>query len=67
MAKLHTYGCDLPSLKLLNCYLCSRRQSVKINNFYSSWAEILFGVPQGSIIGSIFFNIFWRFISLDQK
>ena len=39
-AKLHTYGCDLPSLKLFHCYLSNRRQRVKINNFYSSWAEI---------------------------
>ena len=58
IAKLHAYGCDLPSLKLLNCYLRNRRQRVKINNFYSSWAEILFGVSQGSIFGPILFNIF---------
>ena len=39
-------------------YLRKRRQRVKINNFYSSWAEILFGVSQGSILGPILFNIF---------
>ena len=58
IAKVHAYGCDLPSLKLLNCYLHNRRKRVKINNFYSSWAEILFGVSQGSILGPILFNIF---------
>ena len=36
IAKLHPYGCDLPSLKLLNSYLHNRHQRVKINNFYSS-------------------------------
>ena len=46
IAKLHTYGSDLPSLKLLNCYLRNTRQRVKINNFCSSWAEILFEVPR---------------------
>ena len=58
IAKLHAYGCDLPSLKLLNSYLHNRHQRVKINNFYSSWAEILFGVPQGSILGHLLFKIF---------
>ena len=44
IAKLHAYGCDLPSLKLLNSYLRNRHQHGKINNLYSSNAEILFGV-----------------------
>ena len=30
IAKLRAYGCDLPSLKLLNCYLRNRHQRVKI-------------------------------------
>ena len=58
IAKLPAYGCDLPSLKLLNSYLRNRHQRVQINNFYSSWAEILFGVRRGSILGPILFNIF---------
>ena len=66
IAKLHAYGCDFPSLKLLNSYLRNRHQRVKINNFFSPWAENLFGVPQGSILGPILFNVFlcdlFRFI-----
>ena len=48
VAKLRAYGCDLPSLKLLNSYLRNRHERVKLfidTNFCSSWAEILFGVP----------------------
>ena len=60
IAKLHVYGFDLPALKLIQSYLSNRKQRTKINTTYSSWEEILFGVPQGSVLGPSFFNIFLR-------
>ena len=45
IAKSNAYGVDMPSLKLINPYLSKRRQRIKINGVYSSWSEILLGVP----------------------
>ena len=58
IAKLHAYGVDMPSLELINSYLSKRRQRININDVYSSWSEILFGEPQGSILGPLLLNIF---------
>ena len=58
IAKLHCYGIEDDSLKLLWNYLKNRWQRTKINATYSSWAELLYGVPQGSILGPLLFNIY---------
>ena len=57
-AKLNAYGFSLPALKLVHSYLSNRKHRTKINSAYSSWEEILFGVPQGSILGPTLFNAF---------
>ena len=58
IAKLHAYGFTRKSLSLIFSYLKGRHQRVKINADYSSWKEILHGVPQGSVLGPLFVNIF---------
>ena len=58
IAKLHAYGFDKASLRLMHSSLTDRYQKVKINNSYSLWSLIKHGVPQGSILVPILFKVF---------
>ena len=58
IAKLDAYGFDIKSVKLIQQYLSNRKQRVKVGNAYSSWKEIFYGIPHGSILGPLIFNIF---------
>ena len=46
------------SLTFIYLYLSERKQRTKINLPFSCWAEILFVVPQGSILGPLLFNAY---------
>ena len=58
IVKLHAYGFGKESLMLLSSYLSNRWQRTKINTSFSSWTELLQGVPQGSVLGPLLFNIY---------
>ena len=58
IAKLEAYGFDRASLQYVYSYLSGRKQRTKVNNSFSEWCNILFGVPQGSILGPLLFNIY---------
>ena len=57
IGKLNAFGFDLKSLKVIHAYLNYRIQVTKGGSFYSEILQILYGVPQGSILGLLLFNV----------
>ena len=58
ISKLKFYGVIGTPLKLLNTYLRNRHQFVTFKNINSDLQEIRPGIPQGSILGPLFFSIY---------
>ena len=58
IAKLSAYSFSEPSLKLIYNYLKDRLQHIKINSTLSGWSDLIQGVPQGSALGPLLFNIY---------
>lgn len=58
IAKLEAYRSEADALKYIKSYLINREQRVRVNKNFNEWERIIAGVPQGSIIIHLLFNIF---------
>ena len=58
MCKLNAYGISYEACTLIKSYLCQRMQRVKVASARSQWQIMQKGVPQGSVLSPLLFNIF---------
>ena len=60
--KLKSNGISGNALQLIKSFLHDRCQRVVLNGQSSSWLSIRAGVPQGSVLGSLFFLIYINYL-----
>ena len=65
--KLEVLGASIRTTRCIKNYLSGRKQCVTINSTASQFAALEWGVPQGSKLGPLLFNIYVRHAPLCKK
>ena len=66
IVKLAAYGFYYQSLRIMERFLSNRQQRTKISNAFNRYSKIIYGVPQGSLLGPLLFNIYISDIFIDM-
>ena len=65
--KLRKYGLDRLAISWIESYLSTRKHSFFCNGVLSKVTEVPYGVPQGSVLGPLFFIIYVNDLLLGQN
>jgi len=58
ISKLYSYQVNKEIIIWIESFLIGRKQRVKIDDVMSEWSDVLSGIPQGSILGTVLFIIY---------